>query len=228
MRDLQADSLSLPCQVSLAPVGLALRHSPRWCVCLPVRHSSTFLRPFAPRPLRRFNATTDALTPVGLALRCKHMNTSLSSTQVSLIHARDLPDHSVVNHPVPPCHRFNTLPLSVAGFHSLSERSGFRHSLAGSSQTPGRITFVILRTDRSPPVAPHPASRRRSDGRLQVGERRPEEDFHLSDCARFQAHECGGSTPLLLLHQIVWQNRCFRWRTKSCARSQHSKGCRTS
>lgn len=32
-------------------------------------HLSTFLPPFAPRPLRRFLATTDAVTPVGSVLR---------------------------------------------------------------------------------------------------------------------------------------------------------------
>ena len=54
-------------------------------------------------------------------------------------------------------------------------------------QLSGRIAFVILRTDRSPPAAPHPASRRRSGSRLQAGEGVPEEDFHLSDQMRFQA-----------------------------------------
>ena len=188
MGKVQFHSLRFPAG-PLAPVGLAVRHSPRSGFCLADLHSSTFLSPFARRPLRRFNAPTDSLTPVWLALRCKHLNTSLSATQVSLIHARDLPDHSVVTHPVLLSHRFDTLPLSVTDFRPLPERSGFRPSLAGSSPTRGRITFVILRTDRSPPVALHPASRRRSDGRLQAGERLPEEDFHLSDCARFQAHE---------------------------------------
>jgi len=89
--------------------------------------------------------------PMSLRLLC--------STQVSLIHAHNLPDHSVVNHPLSSDDRFDTLPLSVIGFRPLPERSGFRHCIAGSSQTAGRITFVILRTDRSPPVAPHPASR---------------------------------------------------------------------
>jgi len=87
------------------------------------------------------------------------MNTSFESAQVSLIHAHHLPDHSVVNHPLSSDDRFDTLPLSVIGFRPSPERSGFRHCIAGSSQTAGRITFVILRTDRSPPVAPHPASR---------------------------------------------------------------------
>jgi hypothetical protein len=53
---------------------------------------------------------------------------------------------------------------------------------------PGRIEFVILRTGRSPPAALHHASPRRSGIRLQAGERLPEEDFHLFDYARFQAH----------------------------------------
>jgi len=60
--------------------------------------------------------------------------------------------------------------------------------MAGSSFAPGRIEFVILWTGRSPPAAPHYASLRRSCIRLQVGERFPEEDFHLSDFSRFQAH----------------------------------------
>ncbi len=56
-------------------------------------------------------------------------------------------------------------------------------------QLSGRIAFVILRTDRSPPAAPHPALRRRSCSRLQAGEGVPEEDFHLSDQMRSQAHD---------------------------------------
>jgi hypothetical protein len=60
----------------------------------------------------------------------------------------------------------------------------------------GRIEFVILRTGRSPPAAPHHALLRRSCSWLQAGERLPEEDFHLSDHLRFQAHECGDLSPL--------------------------------
>jgi hypothetical protein len=66
------------------------------------------------------------------------------------------------------------------------QASPFARRLAEASS---RIEFVILRTGRSPPVAPHPASRRRSYFRLQAGERLPEEDSHLSDTARSQAHE---------------------------------------
>jgi len=69
------------------------------------------------------------------------------------------------------------LPLSAPGFpvaFQLSFRayfpqgSGLRRSLAGSPRAPGRNGFVILRTGRSPPVALHPASRRRSYSRLQA------------------------------------------------------------
>jgi hypothetical protein len=60
--------------------------------------------------------------------------------------------------------------------------------MAGSPIAPGRIEFVILRTGSSPPAALHHASLRRSGIWLQAGERLPEEDFHLSDFACFQAH----------------------------------------
>ena len=56
---------------------------------------------------------------------------------------------------------------------------------------PGRIEFVILRTDRSPPVASHTSSRRRGYVQLQAGERIPGEDSHLSVSVRFQAHSHG-------------------------------------
>ncbi len=71
---------------------------------------------------------------------------------------------------------------------SRFRRSRLHHSLAGSPDTQGRFEFVILRTGRSPPVALHPASRRRSYSWLQAGERMPGEDFHLSVHARSQAH----------------------------------------
>jgi len=52
----------------------------------------------------------------------------------------------------------------------------------------GRIVFVILRTACSPPVAPHPASQRRSYLRLPESGIIPEEDFHLLNRACSQAH----------------------------------------
>ena len=52
----------------------------------------------------------------------------------------------------------------------------------------GRIVFVILRTACSPPVAPHPASQRRSYLRLPRLGIISGEDFHLLNRACSQAH----------------------------------------
>jgi len=112
------------------------------------------------------------------------MNTLLPGSQVSLIHSRSLPDHSVSNHLAPTVVALTRYPSALP----LPFRVRFRHKCAGSSGIPGRIEFLIVRTGRSPPAALHLASWRRSCFRLQAGERMPEEDLHLSDHARFQAH----------------------------------------
>src|SRR5947209_12133240 len=82
-------------------------------------------------------------------------------------------------------------PLSHAtpqlnGLPSRVRASPLIRRLAGYVR-PNRVR-QILRTGLSPPVAPHPASRRRSYLRLQAGERMPEEDFHLSERVRSRAH----------------------------------------
>ena len=133
--------------------------------------------PFAPSPLRDFTATTGALTPAG---------PSPTTGQVSLIHVSDLP---IPPSPTTP----QALDADFTRYPSSRRVSRLRRSRlhlfpAGSPTLTGRIEFVILRMDRSPPAAPHPASRRRSCSRLQAGERIPEEDSHLSDQTRFQAH----------------------------------------
>ena len=164
-------------------------HSKRQCWCgVPARHASTFLCSLRSTPvteLHRYYGHSDSCSagssrPLPMSLVCD------APRQVSLIHAPSRHDHSVSKHPTWHSHRFNTLPISATA--SRTRRSRLRHWLAGSPHTPGRIEFVILRTDRSPPAAPHPASRRRSCSRLQARERMPEEDFHLADSARFQAH----------------------------------------
>jgi hypothetical protein len=57
----------------------------------------------------------------------------------------------------------------VIAFHHASVTSDFRTSpwYRRFIAALRRIEFVILRTDTSPPVAPHPASRRRSFLRLR-------------------------------------------------------------
>jgi len=70
----------------------------------PCTLASTFLRPFAPRPLRCFFATMDALTPYRQALRTLIRGNELlsCSDQVSLVHLMRPSIHSVTNHPACP------------------------------------------------------------------------------------------------------------------------------
>ena len=89
--------------------------------------------------------------------------------------------------PVPPQHRFITLPLSLLDF-LLAELWASPQARRLAANT-GRIGFVILRTGSSLPVAPHLVSRRRNNSSLQAGERMPEEDFHPSNQVHFQAHK---------------------------------------
>jgi len=120
-------------------------------------HTSTFLPPFPRRgfAIHAFRgyycrySTMKALTPVRLTLR----------TGLPVYHTMPS-DHSISNHLTYPCRSFHTLPLSSTG--PLPTGIGFALHPAGSPVSSGRIEFVILRTGRSPPVAPHPASRRRS------------------------------------------------------------------
>ena len=138
-----------------APACLARGHW-RWLrFCPDRRHASTSLPPLAPSPLRDFTATMEALTPVRPALRPLHEH-RLFGEQVSLIHASDPPI-------IPPP---TTLGLPPSLSHPTPQRVGLLTGVSPgfatesqARQLSGRIAFVILRTDRSPPAAPHPASR---------------------------------------------------------------------
>ena len=141
-----------------------LRHCRHFAFALPFTglHASTFLPPFprrgvAFRAFRSYDrcSTMKALTSVRV--------TAQTDLPASLI----MPSgHSISNHLTRPCRSFNTLPISSTG--PLYSGSGFAFPLADSPTTPGRIEFVILWTGRSPPVALHPASRRRSYVQLQA------------------------------------------------------------
>src|SRR5216683_1622592 len=83
--------------------------------------------------------------------------------------------------------RLVTQPFSARGLPlSRVRASPFGRRLANRS---GRIEFVILRTTSSPPIAPHPALRRRSYGWIQAGVGLPERDSHPSSQARLQPHD---------------------------------------
>jgi len=164
--------------------GLASRHSRQMVPSSLSCYSSTSLRPFAPSPLRDFLATMHALTPARSALRflTREHELRLCFGQVSLLYAPELPVP-----PSPTTHQ--ALDVAFARYPSARRvspilGSRLHHDPAGSPALAGRIEFVSLRMDRSPPAAPHPASRRRSCSRLQAGERIPGGDFHPSiQCA---------------------------------------------
>ena len=105
--------------------------------------------PFAPSPLRDFLATTGALTPAG------H---SPTLGQVSLIHASG---RLIILSPT--ClrapHRQATLGLPPSLSHPTPQRVGLLTRVSPgftfspqARQLSGRIAFVFLRTDRSPPA----------------------------------------------------------------------------
>ena len=138
-----------------SPARLALRALTRGLhFRLPSPHASTFLSPFAPRPLRRFSAPMGTVTP-----RQVSCPTEVSPLHVTRRFETILPPNtqrppSSLSHATP---QLDGSPLTG---------SRLRLWLAGSPGSSGRIKFVSLRTGLSPPVALHPASRRRSYLRL--------------------------------------------------------------
>ena len=149
--------------------------------------ASTSLPPFAPRPLRRFITTMKALTSVRVS--SSHRSPCLTHTAFQTIPSpTTLCAPAVALAPYPSARQVSH-PGTHANLRLPADGSRLRHRIAGSPTTPGRNGFVILRTGRSPPVASHPASRRRSYSRLQAGEGLPGEDLHLSDYMRSQAHD---------------------------------------
>ena len=137
--------------------------------------SSIFLEPFAPPALPGFLATMTPLTPARPSL--------VPDRSLCVMCSAFRPFH--LQPPGVPRHHFNTLPLSVTSFRF---RSGLRQLAAGSPKHPAESSSLSLRTGRSPPGTSHPASRRRSSGRLQAGERLLEKDLHLSDKTHLQTY----------------------------------------
>src|SRR6266508_4119012 len=72
-------------------------------------------------------------------------------------------------------------------------------SLGSWPRQPAESSLPKLRTGRSPWVALHLVSRRRSDLRIQKLQTSFDADLHRADSRRSKAHECGDSSPLLFL-----------------------------
>jgi hypothetical protein len=154
---------------TMVPGGTARRHSHRCRLLRSPCSSSTFLRSLrsmAVMPLLRYYGRSDSCPPDSWTLK---FNACSTCRQVSLIHASGLPAIPSPN----TCGRSassrrGTLPHQRVGPRTLPlGNSELRRSLAGSPRLAGRIEFSFLpywrdflRTGRSPPVAPHHASRR--------------------------------------------------------------------
>src|SRR5215831_6569861 len=153
---------------SVVPACSARRHWRRCHIRRCPNSPSTFLRSLRSRPvtaLRRSYGRSDSCPPHSETLQ---RNACSTCGQVSLIHALSLPAI-----PSPTTCGCSALPghathRQVESRLLPSGNSRLHHWLAGSPHPAGRIEFVILRTSRSPPAAPHPVSRRRSCSRLQV------------------------------------------------------------
>ena len=189
MRSLDRNSVFGPTVSEASPACLAGWHSRWWVFCLDRHYSSTFLCSLRSLPvtgLPSYYGHSDSCRPSSSAPTFGQHERRFSHQQVSLVHVSDLPTPPSPTTPQAPDIDFPRYPSSRRV--SCLRRSRLHLFPAGSPTLTGRIEFVILRMDRSPPAASHPASRRRSCSWLQAGERIPEEDFHLSDQTRFQAH----------------------------------------
>jgi len=187
MRHFDRNSVFSSAAAEASPACLAGWHS-RWLDFRPVRpDSSTFLRSLRSLSVTRvprYYGRSDSCRP-GSSAPYGSMNSVSVGPQVSLSHVLDLPS------PPSPTTLGPSTSISHATPHLVESPAvaglGFTFPTQ-AGRLSGRIEFLIVRMKRSPPAAPHPVSRRRSSSWLQAGERMPEEDFHLSDQARFQAH----------------------------------------
>ena len=101
--------------------------------------------------------------------------------------------HSCVT---PSCHSVSNHPLNLHDrvwsrcAHECSSKveTGFAVTARARRYQKAESSLLALRTDVSPLVAPHPASRRRSYLWLQTMDLSSEEDLHLSDFTHFEPH----------------------------------------
>jgi hypothetical protein len=132
-------------------------HYRRFAFALPrcVAHSSTFRLP-----------SLGAVLLSALLAASHRCGTMKALTPAPLTDGPGLPAYCAT----PSCRSIsNQVGCLVIAYHHASVTSEFRTSPWNRRlvAAPRRIEFVCLRTDSSPPVAPHPASRRRSYLRLR-------------------------------------------------------------
>ena len=149
--------------------------------------------------------------------------------QISLFNALYLPDHSVSNHPTIisqslTSHMHTALQAFLPRYvppQRRYARTAFwtSHMASRLVMMSGRIEFVCLRTGRSPSVALHPSSRKRSYSRLQVAHANLIKTFTLLiECAhRRTSHPSLKGVEMYLL-KIQWKNsdNSLNYERESC------------
>jgi hypothetical protein len=210
---------------------LSLWHCRRSVFLRCVRHKSTFLRSLRSTPvtrLPRYYGRSDSCSPGSSAYtRFRALSHELRHLheQVSPIIASGLPDHSVSNHPACPVVALSRYP-SARQVSAFCRGPGFTFGMQAHQLSPDRIEFVFLRTSRSPPAAPHPASRRRSCSWLRAGERLPGGDFHPSDHRAFRAHI--PPTQLVVRSYLAYSHNVYSPSSGSGGQWQVPRPCRLS
>ena len=160
MRNFQSDRFLFLATEEASPTRLAQGHSRRLGFDPTFRYSSTFLRSLRSLSITRvprYYGRSDSCRPGSSAPIAGSMNTVSVGLQVSLIHVPDLPTPPSPTTPQALDADFSRYPSSHRVPHSRGSR--LHLSLAGSPILAGRIEFLNVRMDRSPPAAPHPASR---------------------------------------------------------------------
>ena len=147
---------------ALPPVSVRYLRTSR--IHLPASLGSTGIT-----PLQRYYGRSD-FSMAGSSCRRGDNEHRHDAMEISLLHVHGLP---TIPPPTTPRRPAIALTRYPSAWRASRSGSRLRQLPAGSPQTQGRIAFVILRTGRSPPVAPHDASRRRSYIRFQAGERVP-------------------------------------------------------
>ena len=154
------------------------------------RHrTSTSLHPFAPRPLRRFFAAMDALTPDRQALRTLIRGNELPSCpdQVSPVHTARPSIHSVTKHLTRPA-TASLLPTQRDRLPVLNAQ-GLDFTLNPQARRYARPNRVRYPTDCmfASGCSPHRPTATQLPSATGIGHL-PREDLHLPDRACSQAH----------------------------------------
>ena len=180
----------MPSHMGFSGLFSRLGHCRRYGFRVSVHSLSTFLCPFAPQELPCFIATMSTLNPVEPAPRpLGHRRRPFYSTGLPASRTRPFQPFRPQTPDRPLTTLLHTTPQRVR--HPVSAGSGFTIWLQARRTDPAESGSFVLRTGCSPPVTPHPASRRRSYSYLLAGACLPGGDFHPSDQVRLQAYSQG-------------------------------------